>query len=225
MKITISLKWILLSITIVAFVFGTYAIYQTQLPQVGHGHNTVIAVSYNQQNIPPLGACTGPLGQSKQNLMKIQSGDFTHPVPTALQQLDNLTITCNGPKDIMKLPVTFTNLGGQCCGALTNMTEYNEQLEGLKKFSEIPDIPQNPYNIPVALAQTMTTYDSITSLTSQQQSVLDQASKLAKDGGPCCCKCWHWYFNEGIAKKLIKEHGFTAQQVAEFYDLSDTCGN
>ena len=97
---------------------GAYVIHQSQLSQVGRGHNTVIAASYNQHDIPPLGACTGSLGQSKQNLLKIQSDSFSHPVPTTLQELDSLTITCNGPNDIMKLPVTFTNLGGQCCGAL-----------------------------------------------------------------------------------------------------------
>lgn len=192
---------------------------------LGRGQSTVItAADASQQNIPQLGACTGPLGKSKELLMNIQSDNGQHSVPATLQQLDGLTITCNGPADIMKLPDNFTDLGDQCCGTIKDLTEYNKQLKGLKQFSNISDIPQNPYIIPVAYAKEMMRYDQETVLTSDQQSTLEQATKLSKEGGPCCCKCWHWYFNEGIAKKLIIEHNFNAQQAANFYDLSDICG-
>ena len=221
----LEIKWIAIIVVIVSTVSGLYVSSQLYHEPVGRGQNTVITTaSISQQDIPQLGACTGPLGKSKELLFKIQSGNYTHLVPTTLWQLDNLTITCNGPADIMKLPDNFTDLGGQCCGALTNLTEYNKQLEGLKQFSNIPDIPQNPYIIPVSYAKKMMMYDQETVLTSDQKSTLGKATKLSKEGGPCCCKCWHWYFNEGIAKKLIIKHNFSAQQVANFYDLSGICG-
>lgn len=211
----------IIAIMITGITIGVFFLHQEQ--PVGRGYNTVIASSSTDQNIPPIGACTGPLGQSKQALLAIQTEKLGQ-VPAVLEQLDSLTISCNGPDDIMKLPDSFTNMGGQCCGALTNMTEYNEQIKGLKKFSYIPVVPPNPYNISVQDVKKMLAYDRYTSLTSEQQTVLYQAAKLSDNGGPCCCKCWHWYFNEGVAKELITKYNFDAKQVAEFYDLSDTCG-
>lgn len=223
MKFQIERKKLFSIITIMAagIAVGLFLLHQGQ--PVGRGYNTVIASSSTDQNIPPIGACTGPLGQSKQSLLAIQTEKLGQ-VPAVLEQLDSLTISCNGPDDIMKLPDTFTSMGGQCCGALTNVTEYNEQIDGLKKFSHIPDVPPNPYNISVQHVKKMLAYDRYTSLTSEQQTVLDQAAKMSDDGGPCCCKCWHWYFNEGVAKELIIKYNFDAEQVAEFYNLSDTCG-
>jgi hypothetical protein len=202
--------------------FGNIMTKKPSGQQIGRGSDTVIASSSTDQNIPPIGACTGPLGQSGQKLHALQTEKLGQ-VPAVLEQLDSLTISCNGPDDIMKLPDTFTNMGGQCCGVLTNMTEYNEQIEGLKKFSYIPDVPSNPYNISIQHVKKILSYDKYTPLTSEQQTVLEQAAEMAAEG-PCCCKCWHWYFNEGVAKELIIKYSFKAEQVAEFYDLSDTCG-
>ena len=223
MKIVIGKMQLVIVVVVLVSISGIFLALNQKI-SVGHGYNTVIA-SGSSGSIPALGACTGALGQSREYLLRVQSDNFQHPVLEALQQLDDLTITCNGPKDIMQLPDNFTNLGGQCCGALMNLTEYNEQLEGLKdQFSNISDIPQNPYNISVALAKDVIAYDLDTALTPDQQVILEDATKLSKEGGPCCCKCWHWYFNEGIAKKLVKNYGFTAHQIANFYDLSDICG-
>jgi hypothetical protein len=41
--------------------------------------------------------------------------------------------------------------------------------------------------------------------------------------GPCCCQCWRWHVYGGLAKYLIREHGFTGEQVAEVWDFSDGC--
>lgn len=200
---------------------GVFLLHQE--PPVGKGYNTVIASSSTDQNIPPIGACTGSLGQSKQRLLAMQKKQLGQ-VPEMLEHLDNLTISCNGPDVIMKLPDTFTDMGGQCCGAVYSVALINKQIDGLKKFSYISDIPPNPYDIPIQQVKKMLAYDKSASLTSEQQTVLVQAAKMSNDGGPCCCKCWHWYFNEGLAKKLVVEYNFDAKQVAEFYNLSDTCG-
>jgi hypothetical protein len=233
MKILIERKTLLSIIAVSSIgiaagvIVGTH-VFDHGLP-VGHGYNTVVSdpnsITSIDANIPPLGACTGPLGKSKDYLLQVQSENGQNPVPETLQHLDGLTITCNGPADVMKLPDNFTDLGGQCCGALKNVSEYNAHLAGLKQqFADISDVPKDPYEIPIAYAKKMMAYDQEAMLTSDQQSTLEQATKLSKEGGPCCCKCWHWNFNEGIAKKLIKEHSFSAQQVATFYDLSGICG-
>ena len=224
MKITLGIKE--MSMILVLLLVLVLSVYFSNLKSnsIGHGYNTIVTKNLNVQNAPHIGACTGALGQSKYYLLDAQKAAFNGQVPQTLQYLDNLTISCNGPADILKLNDNFTNLGGQCCGVVTNLTEYNEQLEGLKQFSSISFIPKNPYNVSVASAKEFIGYDLNTTLSADKQAVLDQASTLSSEGGPCCCKCWHWYFNEGIAKRLILDYNFTAQRVATFYDLSDICG-
>jgi hypothetical protein len=99
---------------------------------------------------------------------------------------------------------------------------YHDQLKKLQVYKNIPDIPLNPYKTPVELAKKWIDYDRATTLDSKNQDIFNQALKLSKEG-PCCCKCWHYYVNEGIAKKLIKDKGFNAQQIAEYWDLSSIC--
>jgi hypothetical protein len=61
-------------------------------------------------------------------------------------------------------------------------------------------------------------------LTPEQQKIYDHATKLADEGGPCCCKCWRWTAFQGQAKELIVRRRYTAQQIAEVWDLEDGCG-
>jgi hypothetical protein len=213
-----------ISITIVATGIVTGMYFLDQKPVVGYGYDTVLSAVSTNQSIPTIGACTGPLGQSKNYLLQVQSKNFITPVDPILRHLDNLTISCNGLKDIMQLPDNFTNMGGQCCGVINDIEKYNSQIEGLKKFSNIADVPLNPYDIPVVQVKKMLAYDKDTILTSAENATLTKAAKMSDEGGPCCCKCWHWYFNEGVAKEIITEYNFTAEQVADFYNLSDTCG-
>ena len=225
MKIQIDKKILYaISIAIIATgsVTGVYIIYQK--PLVTHDHDVILSTVSANQTIPTIAACTGLLGQSKNYLFQVQSKNFTTPVDPILQHLDNLTISCNSPKDILLMPDNFTNMGGQCCGVVTDTKKYHEQIEGLKEFSYISDVPSDPYDIPIVQVKKMLTYDANTILTSEENSTLTAASKMSDEGGPCCCKCWHWYFNEGVAKEMITEYNFTSKQVADFYNLSDTCG-
>jgi hypothetical protein len=48
-------------------------------------------------------------------------------------------------------------------------------------------------------------------------------AKLSSEG-PCCCKCWHYFVNEGIAKKMMKHATHTAEQFADYWDASSICG-
>lgn len=114
-------------------------------------------------------------------------------------------------------------LQGSCCGPM-DFHRYTEQVEGLKKYSSVSKIPPDPYDIPVSLARELLDYQKNIVLNSEQQDIYDKAMKMSHEGGPCCCKCWRWYAFEGLAKYLITEHGFGAEQIAEVWDLEDGCG-
>ena len=179
--------------------------------------------------------------QTAKNLFLKQSAGLTKPVDPELLDLDKQAISCStdisglsnsnpkiggsciGPASVFDLSASQLFLGGQCCGAMMNTMGYHKQLEALKKYSSISDIPPNPYKTPIELAKKLIEYDKKTILTTAQQKIYDNALSISKEG-PCCCKCWHWYVNEGLAKKLIIEHGFTAEQVADVWDSSDICG-
>lgn len=184
-----------------------------------------------QNNIPT---------QTGKNLFLKQSEDLTKSVDPELVGLDSQIISCSPNVDglLSDKPniggsctgpaVVLSNikgkfLGGQCCGALKDTKEYHEHLEKLKQYSYIPDIPLNPYKTPIDLAKKWIDYDKDTQLTPDEQAVYDNALKLSEEG-PCCCKCWHYYVNSGIAKYLIKNYNFDAKQIADFWDVSDICG-
>ena len=87
----------------------------------------------------------------------------------------------------------------------------------------MPDIILDPMHTPVAMAKKWIDYDNATKLTPAQQAIYDQAYAISKEK-PCCCKCWHYFVNEGIAKKMIIDGTFNAQQIAAYWDASDICG-
>lgn len=115
------------------------------------------------------------------------------------------------------------HIQGSCCSAM-DFHRYVEQVNGLKKYSNISQIPSDPYDIPVSLAKELLDYQKSITLTSEQQEIYDEAMQMSDEGGPCCCKCWRWYAFEGLAKYLITEYDFSAGQVAEVWDLEDGCG-
>jgi hypothetical protein len=115
------------------------------------------------------------------------------------------------------------SIQGACCGAM-DLHRYQEQVEGLKKYKNISQIPEDPYNIPVPLAKELFEYQKTITLSSDQQKIYDEAMEMSHEGGPCCCRCWRWTAFEGQAKYLITEHNFTAEQIAEVWDIEDGCG-
>ncbi|HLC55012.1 MAG TPA: hypothetical protein VJJ75_00605 [Candidatus Nanoarchaeia archaeon] len=112
---------------------------------------------------------------------------------------------------------------GSCCSPM-DFHSYQEQVEGLKKYASWEIIPEDPYDISVEHAQKLLLYQKNIQLTPEQQKVYDSAVQMSHEKGPCCCKCWHWYAYEGLAKYLITKEGFTSDQIAELWDLSDACG-
>lgn len=114
------------------------------------------------------------------------------------------------------------SIKGSCCSPM-NIHRYEEQVEGLKKYSDIPEIPGNPYDIPTNLAQQLKGYYDLP-LTPEEQATYDYAVANSHERGPCCCKCWRWYVYGGLGKYLITQYQFTGEQVADVWNLSDGCG-
>jgi len=112
---------------------------------------------------------------------------------------------------------------GSCCQAM-DLKRYQEQVEGLKKYADIPQVPSDPYDVPISLVKQLLEYDRTIQLTADEQAIYDQASQMADDKGPCCCKCWRWYAYEGQAKYLISRLHWSAEQVATLWDTEEGCG-
>ena len=118
-------------------------------------------------------------------------------------------------------------LKGSCCSPMS-IHRYAEQVEGLQKFKSNPsqniaEIPDDQYDIEVGLAKRLISYYDI-ELTPDEQAAYDYAMLNSSEKGPCCCKCWRWYVYGGLGKYLIKNHGFTGEQITELWNLSDGCG-
>lgn len=111
---------------------------------------------------------------------------------------------------------------GSCCSPM-NMHRYQEQIEGLQRYKDIPEIPSDPYDVNGELAKELLAYYDA-QLTPEQQMAYDYAMEHSHEKGPCCCKCWHWYVYGGLGKLLIQKYGFTGEQVTEIWNLSDGCG-
>lgn len=114
-------------------------------------------------------------------------------------------------------------LQGSCCSPM-NMDKYVSQINSLKQYANIPQIPADPYDISKDSAMQMLGYYNDIQLTPAQQAIYDQAQKMTDDKGWCCCQCWAWYTHAGLAKYLISQHDFTTQQIVTITNLEDCCG-
>ncbi len=181
-----------------------------------------------------------PTEAGKKNFLK-QSANLTEEVDPELVDLDSQIISCDANVDavasgkgmisgsclssagIDAQSVTGKYMGGQCCSALMDTKDYHENLQKLQAYKSMKDIPLDPMHTPVAMAKMWIDYDKNTTLTVAEQKVYDDAYAMSMEK-PCCCKCWHYYTNEGVAKKMIKDGTFNAQQIANYWDSSDICG-
>ncbi|MEK7519758.1 MAG: hypothetical protein AAB581_00725 [Patescibacteria group bacterium] len=131
--------------------------------------------------------------------------------------------TCSGVfKDSIMGMTNGDHIKGSCCSPMS-MHRYEEQVEGLKKYADIPEIPPDPYDVDAALAKELLAYYDF-QLAPEEQAAYDYAMKHSHENGPCCCKCWRWYVYGGLAKKLINERGFAGEQIIDVWNLSDGCG-
>lgn len=180
-----------------------------------------------------------PTEAGKKNFLN-QSNNLTTAVDPELIDLDSQIITCGASIDsLLSASPSFEGscvgaggnisniqgkyLGGQCCGTMTDLKEYHERLQELQTYKSMPDIPLDPMHTPIDMAKRWIDYDNSTNLTSIEQKVYDEAYVISKEK-PCCCRCWHYYVNEGIAKRMIKDGTYNSQEIADFWDASEICG-
>ncbi len=114
-------------------------------------------------------------------------------------------------------------LQGSCCRRM-DLHKYTEQIAGLRRYAHVPEVPSDPYDIPVSLAKRLLGYQKSIELTTAQQATYDRAMKLSEEGGPCCCRCWRWTTFEGQAKFLIARRELDGEAIAEIWNLEDGCG-
>ena len=131
----------------------------------------------------------------------------------------------NCTKDFLDTIATMppgARLQGSCCSPMER-TRYGEQIEGLKKYQAIADIPTNPYDIDAVLAtKHLGSYEF--ALNPEEQKAYDYVMANSNEQGPCCCRCWRWKVYGGLGKLLIRDHGFDGKQVTEVWNLSSGCG-
>ncbi len=131
--------------------------------------------------------------------------------------------SCSGAfKDSIDTMPDTARLQGSCCSPM-DIHRYTEQVTGLQKYKDIPEIPSDPYDIDASLAKKLKTYYDV-QLTPDEQKAYDYAMANSMEKGPCCCKCWRWYVYGGLGKLLIQKYHFTGEQVTEIWNLSDGCG-
>lgn len=138
-----------------------------------------------------------------------------------LSQNGNSNCSASFANSIDTMPETG-RIQGSCCSPM-DAHRYEEQVTGLRKFKDIPEIPPDPYDIDAGLAKQLKAHYDI-ELTPEEQEAYDYAMQNSHEKGPCCCKCWRWYVYGGLGKLLIQKHGFSGQLVTEVWDLSDGCG-
>ena len=138
-----------------------------------------------------------------------------------LSQNGNSSCSANFQKSIPQM-IDTDHIRGSCCSPMS-LHRYGEQVEGLKKYADIPEIPPDPYDIEASLAKRLMSYYDM-GLTPAEQEAYDYAMANSHEKGPCCCKCWRWYVYGGLGKLLISQHGFTGEQLTEVWNLSDGCG-
>ena len=114
-------------------------------------------------------------------------------------------------------------LQGSCCSAM-DFQRYVRQMHGLRTYARAPEIPTDPYDVPVTLARRLISYAESITLTPSQQTVYNGAVKLSYEHGPCCCHCWRWTAFEGQAKYLIARRGYSGRRIADIWNLEDGCG-
>src|SRR3989338_3441818 len=165
----------------------------------------------------------GTLNKSYQkNISTTTNDDPLYQKFQTLSVSGNSSCSLNFKESIYNMDDT-ERLQGSCCSTMI-FQRYKEQVEGMKKYANISQIPSDPYDITAILAKELLKYDEEITLTQEEQDQYNEAVNMSEEKGPCCCRCWRWYVYEGLGKYLIKNKGFRGREVAEFWNLSDGCG-
>jgi len=114
-------------------------------------------------------------------------------------------------------------LQGACCQKM-DAESYKGQLDGLRQYSAIPQIPANPYDVSALLARQLIRYHATIHLTSAEYATYHRGMQLSPEHGPCCCHCWRWSAFQGLSDYLIADRGWTAKPLGHLIGLLDGCG-
>jgi hypothetical protein len=108
-------------------------------------------------------------------------------------------VECSGQfeKSIATMPQD-AKLQGSCCAPMDEV-RYGQQIEGLKKYADIAEVPPDPYDIAAPLAHKLMGYYDM-ALNKDEQAAYDYAMEHSEMQGPCCCKCWRWKVYGGLGK-------------------------
>jgi hypothetical protein len=113
-------------------------------------------------------------------------------------------------------------LQGSCCAPMDE-TRYHQQIEGLKKYADIAEVPPDPYDIPASLVSKLMGYYDMP-LNKDEQAAYDYAMEHSDMEGPCCCECWRWKVYGGLGKYLIHTRHYTAQRLVDLWNVGQGCG-
>ncbi len=126
------------------------------------------------------------------------------------------------PTQLQSYPLN-QRLQGSCCDPM-DLSTYEWQVEALRHYATIPQIPKDPYDVPVSLARQLLQYDNSIHLSTRQQKTYDRAMHMSRLRGPCCCHCWRWNAFRGMSKYLLARQGWRSPQVALLIDDLEGCG-
>jgi hypothetical protein len=150
-------------------------------------------------------------------LFSIQLGEI------AAQSVSRASFGCSGQfeKSIATMPQD-AKLQGSCCAPMDEV-RYGQQIDGLKKYADIAEVPPDPYDIAAPLAHKLMGYYDM-ALNKDEQAAYDYAMEHSEMQGPCCCKCWRWKVYGGLGKLLIHVHHYSGQQLTDLWDVGQGCG-
>jgi hypothetical protein len=138
-----------------------------------------------------------------------------------LSQHGNVECSVKFENSIASMP-SDAKLEGSCCAPM-DQARYQQQLDGLKKYSDITEVPPDPYDIPAPLAYKLMGYYTL-ALNKEEQAAYDYAIEHSDMQGPCCCKCWRWKVYGGLGKYLIRTRHYTGQQLTDLWNVGQGCG-
>ena len=118
--------------------------------------------------------------------------------------------------------VPDARLQGSCCAPMDE-ARYRQQIDGLRNYSEIVEVPPDPYDISAPLAHKLMGYYDLV-LSKEEQAAYDYAMEHSDMQGPCCCKCWRWKVYGGLGKYLIRTRHYTGQQLVDLWNVGQGCG-
>jgi hypothetical protein len=138
-----------------------------------------------------------------------------------LSQHGNVECSVHFEKSIATMPAD-AKLQGSCCAPM-DQARYRQQIEGLKSYADIPEVPPDPYDISARLAHKLMGHYDL-ELNKEEQAAYDYAMEHSDMQGPCCCKCWRWKVYGGLGRYLIQTRHFTGQQLTDLWNVGQGCG-